>query len=63
MNMQEDSMSDCTCFKKPGIVCPVHIPAGQVEPAVSAWDLLGIAPDFTGGLTVDEYMDEQRSRG
>ncbi len=30
---------------------------------VSARDLLGIAPDFTGGLSVDEYMDEQRGRG
>ena len=30
---------------------------------VKALDLLGIAPDFTGGLTVEEYMDEQRSRG
>ena len=28
----------------------------------SAMDLLGIAPDFTGGLSVDEYMDEQRDR-
>jgi hypothetical protein len=34
----------------------------QPEP-VSAWDLLGAAPDLTGGLSVDEYMDEQRSRG
>jgi len=25
--------------------------------------LLGAAPDFTGGLSVDEYMDEQRGRG
>lgn len=31
--------------------------------AVTARDLLGIAPDFTGGLSVDEYMDEQRGRG
>lgn len=30
---------------------------------VTARDLLGIAPDFTGGLSVDEYMDEQRGRG
>ena len=31
--------------------------------AVTARDLLGAAPDFTGGLSVDEYMDEQRGRG
>lgn len=30
---------------------------------VTALDLLGAAPDFTGGLSVDEYMDEQRGRG
>lgn len=30
---------------------------------VTAWDLLGIAPDFTDELSVDEYMDEQRGRG
>lgn len=30
---------------------------------LTAKDLLGIAPDFTGGLSVDEYMDEQRGRG
>jgi len=37
--------------------------ADERTPPVSARDLLGIAPDFTGGLTVDEYMDEQRERG
>lgn len=30
---------------------------------VTAEDLLGVAPDFTAGLSVDEYMDEQRGRG
>jgi len=30
---------------------------------VTARDLLGADPDFTGGLSVDEYMDEQRGRG
>lgn len=29
---------------------------------VTARDLLGIAPDFTGGKTTDEYMNEQRGR-
>lgn len=33
------------------------------EPEVTVADLLGIAPDFTGGLSVDEYMGEQRGRG
>jgi hypothetical protein len=42
--------------------CPVHIPAGVVQPAVTAWDLLGIAPDFTGGLSVDDWMDQERGR-
>lgn len=32
------------------------------EPLTAA-DLLGAALDFTGGLSVDEYMDEQRGRG
>lgn len=35
---------------------------GDAQP-VTARDLVGIAPDFTGGLSVDDYMDEQRSRG
>jgi hypothetical protein len=30
---------------------------------VSIRDMVVIAPDFTGGLSVDEYMDEQRGRG
>lgn len=33
------------------------------EAGVTARDMLGAAPDFTGGLSVDEYMDEQRGRG
>lgn len=56
-------MIACTCFKGSDAECPVHVPAGQVEPAVTAWDLLGIAPDFTGGLSVDEWMEQERSRG
>jgi hypothetical protein len=35
----------------------------QERREATARDLLGIAPDFTGGLSVDEYMDEQRGRG
>jgi len=35
----------------------------QQRMEVTARDLLGICPDFTGGLAVDEYMDEQRGRG
>jgi len=30
---------------------------------VSIRDMVGIWPDMTGGLSVDEYMDEQRGRG
>jgi len=48
---------------EPNPDCPVHIPAGVVSEAVTAWDLLGIAPDFTGGKSVDEYMNDVRSRG
>lgn len=33
------------------------------NPPMSARDLLGIASDFTGGLSVDEYMDRERGRG
>lgn len=38
-------------------------PETALEPNVSAWDLLGIAPDFTGDMGTAEWMDEQRSRG
>lgn len=31
-----------------------------VEPRVSARDLLGIAPDWTGPLSTEEYVAEQR---
>jgi hypothetical protein len=55
-------MSDCTCFKEPDVECPVHVPAGQVEPAVSAWDLLGIAPDWTDGCSCD-YFEMRKPDG
>ena len=35
----------------------------QQRAEATARDLLGVCPDFTGGLSVDEYMDEQRGRG
>jgi|GEM_PF-4805526 len=71
-------MSDCTCFVTPEKYWTTHYgavePGSMYEPnpdcqehfggmEIGALDLLGIAPDFTGGLSVDEYMDEQRGRG
>jgi hypothetical protein len=35
----------------------------QKTPMPSADDLLGIDPNWTGGLSTDEYMQQQRSRG
>lgn len=35
----------------------------QERVETTARDLLGICPGFTGGLSVDEYMNEQRGRG
>jgi len=31
-------------------------------PKVSAWDILGIAPDWTGGMSSDEFVSAQRDR-
>ena len=41
----------------------VRDPDYRRDKPVTVWDLLGAAPDWTGGLSVDEYMDEQRGRG
>lgn len=41
--------------------CP-HADLGDDDTMPSAWDLLGIDPGWTGGLSVDEYMREQRER-
>lgn len=41
--------------------CP-HADLGNDDTMPNAWELLGIAPDWTGGLSVDEYMREQRER-
>jgi len=46
-------------------------PKGECPACDVYWDtqevpvryMLGIWPDMTGGLSVDEYMDEQRGRG
>ena len=45
---------------EPNPECPVHFPDG--ETSVSAWDLLGIAPDWTGGMSTDDWVREQRDR-
>jgi len=34
----------------------------KIDNRPSTDDVLGIAPDWTGGLTTDEYMDRQRRR-
>lgn len=46
--------------------CPDHEACHQGAPCelvkrVSALDLLGVAPDWTGPLTTEEYIDEQRA--
>lgn len=32
----------------------------DTEQTISPWEILGISPNFTGGLSVDEYMNQIR---
>lgn len=34
--------------------------ADEIKPPVSAWDLLGIAPNYTGKLSANDWVSAQR---
>jgi len=56
------TMAEFASWREEARKVSVRGPDYRQEEAVSVSDLLGIAPDWTGGLTVDEYMNEQRGR-